>query len=63
MEHCVNCGAKHDDINGYCKKCEERFRKSGMWDYIDERGFRCIGTGEACTFDSFVTLKDYRSWE
>lgn len=57
MKYCVNCGVEHNDINGYCKKCEARFHKWGMWDYIDERGFRFIETGEGVSHDKFVPRK------
>ncbi len=52
-EHCVNCGKKHNDINGYCQECSARFRRWGMWDYIDARGFRFIETGESCSHGKF----------
>ena len=55
---CMSCGNEHNDINGYCKKCEARFHRTGMWCYIDNRGFRCIETGQGCAHDKFVTLKE-----
>jgi len=61
MKRCVNCGGEHNDINGYCKKCEVTLRKFGLWDYVDEHGFRRISTGESCSHDKFVTLKDLRA--
>lgn len=52
---CPNCGKEHSGLNHYCQECSIRFRKWGMWDYVDGEGFRDTKTGEGCLHTSFIS--------